>query len=628
MADYSSEDDSSYASSDEDFEAPPPPPAEAPPAEDPLLSDDATPVVTPTKAAPAEEKKPSPYNSNSAAAVAAATAASPPKSMFHHTPGTTAFQDPEEEVEELEITSSPTLKRINREERKARRKAYCHEKRYAIVAAVLLVLVAIAVALGVVLSGAGQSGKSVNIPDDFAGPDDFPGPSVSSTNDNDNDGSKGGGPSPSPPPTLRRDPSVAALSDYLRSLHGSPSFANPNSPQAKARDYVLSTLSPDDVNLLKVLNKRPDAGDPTTGVQLKVGQMYGLAEAYYATGGDAGQWTDGQGWVGPTDDVCGWTGVTCAAADTTGLRKLGSTSTNGGKGSIAADRTTHIDDIHRRAKIANAKANGRKLQTTPPEAIVEIRLGQNGLSGELPPEFGTYFPHLQTLSMPDNDLRGPLPESLLNGQLADTLQIVDLYGNDFTGTLSDDLGANANLLVLGLGKNSLQGQIPTSLGDCTDLQFLELGGGNDLFGTIPGAALGKLTQLEHLALSDNERLVGPIPAQMFGSPNLQRLDLDDCNLDGAIPSTIGRATALTYVNLNGNKLLSGEIPAEMYSLTNLDTLLLYETAIGGSIAPDVGQLAQLRVLWLNDNNMEGPIPAELGTGCQGLVELKLDDNNL
>ena len=279
---YSSSDDdgSSYASTDEEFDAPPPPPPEDPPVSSALVAaaprdmvvhgddddeydddnydnyndddteqqEDATansngrePVATPTRE---KQTQPSPYkyNSNSAAAVAASTLASKPQSLYHHTQ---TYQDPDEVAEELEITSSPTLKRLNREEKAARRKQWCHEKRYVILGAVLLVLVAIAVALGVVF-GTGGDGGSGTIPDDFPSqPDDFAGPSISSTNGG---GTTSGGISgPSPAPTDTRDPSLAALTDYLKSLEttttgGNSALSDPNSPQAQARNCELVHL--------------------------------------------------------------------------------------------------------------------------------------------------------------------------------------------------------------------------------------------------------------------------------------------------------------------------------------------------------------------------------------------------
>ena len=663
-ASYSS--GSSYASSseeEEDFAPPPPPP---PPADGDYSSPSSAMVAVagtdddqydddddeeagargsdpPAETATAETamaetappKTPEKYNSNSAAAVAATTLASPPQSLYHHTAA--GYQDPDEVAEELEITKTPTLRRLNREEKKARRKAYCQRNRRRILcaAAVLLVLVALAVALGIVFgtSSGSDDDKGVDIPDDFSGPDDFP-------------GATGARPAPSPTggtvgPTETRDPTLAALTDYLKSLeanNGAPSpLSDPASPQSQARNYVLSTLSQADAAVLAALNSSGARGDPRQGVQLRVGQLYGLAATYFATGGDDGGWDDGTNWLlrGGAADPCGWAGVTCGGGSarrgrdrdlgTAGTTVSASTGTSTGSmdaGSIAADRRTHIGDIQRRAR-EDSDTAGRNLQAAPAEAITEIRLEDNGLSGRLDDNFGAYFPHLRALALPSNSLSGPLPSSLLNGQM-DDLQIIDLFDNDFTGSVMEDMANMDQLLVLGLGDNEIDGQLPTSLPP--KLQFLELSD-NDFFGTINGNAIGALSDLESLALSDNARLVGPIPPVMFGSPSLLRLELDDCSFSGGIPSEIGQAPALTYVNANGNALLTGPIPAALYSLVNLDTLLLYETAISGSISSAIGQLTKLRIAFLNDNNLSGGIPPEIGN-CKALVELKLDDNNL
>ena len=393
---------------------------------------------------------------------------------------------------------------------------------------------------------------------------------------------------------------------------------------------VLTTLSQDEVDLLAALVKTGTEGNPSEGVQLRVSQLYGLATAFLSTDGD--RWTNRDGWMGNVADPCGWKGVKCigdvqTVTDLPGAAGAGVGGTRKLSTSIASDRKTHIDDIQRRARTINGNANaeddGRNLQNIPSEAIIEIDLSENGLNGELSAEFGTLFPYLRTLSMPSNNLRGPLPETLFNGQTPD-LQIVDLFDNNFSGSLSSNIGNMNNLLVLGLGSNDIEGQIPASLP--SSLQFLELGG-NDMFGNIPGDAIGAMPDLENFVVSDNERLVGNIPGSMFDNKSkLLRLELDDCNFDGTIPAQIGQARALNYININGNALLSGEIPDELFSLADLDTLLLYETAVSGTISPRIGQLANLSVLFLNDNNLSGPIPPEIGN-CQQLVELKLDDNS-
>jgi hypothetical protein len=64
-----------------------------------------------------------------------------------------------------------------------------------------------------------------------------------------------------------------------------------------------------------------------------------------------------------------------------------------------------------------------------------------------------------SLTLPNNNLRGILPESL--GNLT-TLTTISLYGNQLTGTLHSSWSSLTNLTVLFLHQNSLSGTLPAS----------------------------------------------------------------------------------------------------------------------------------------------------------------------
>ena len=86
---------------------------------------------------------------------------------------------------------------------------------------------------------------------------------------------------------------------------------------------------------------------------------------------------------------------------------------------------------------------------------------------------------------------------------------LDLLGNELTGEIPSELGDLTNLTLLSLWGNELTGEIPSELGDLTNLTHLNLAG-NQLTGSIP-PELGDLTNLNHLVLWDNE-LTGEIPS--------------------------------------------------------------------------------------------------------------------
>ena len=160
---------------------------------------------------------------------------------------------------------------------------------------------------------------------------------------------------------------------------------------------------------------------------------------------------------------------------------------------------------------------------------------------------------------------------------------------------------------LGLSDNQLSGEIPTWLGNLTNLKLLALQG-NQLNGEIP-TELSNLANLEVLYLDGNQ-LSGEIPPELGNLTNLEDLDLHNNQLSGEIPPELGNLTNLENLNLHGN-LLSGKIPPELGNLTNLNALDLRNNQLSGEIPPELGNLVNLWELYLAHNQLTGHIPARL-----------------
>ena len=158
-----------------------------------------------------------------------------------------------------------------------------------------------------------------------------------------------------------------------------------------------------------------------------------------------------------------------------------------------------------------------------PLRVTKLELGENQLTGTLPPELGG-LTNLETLNLTRNELTGPIPSAL--------------------STLT-------NLEVLALGGNQLTGTVPTWLGSLTNLQGLYLWR-NQLTGTVP-AGLGRLSTLLNLQLSDNQ-LTGTLPPELGGLTNLETLNLTRNELTGPIPSALSTLTNLEVLALGGNQL--------------------------------------------------------------------------
>ena len=168
--------------------------------------------------------------------------------------------------------------------------------------------------------------------------------------------------------------------------------------------------------------------------------------------------------------------------------------------------------------------------------VMELELGNNGLTGSIPPELA---------------------------DLAD-LERLFLHGNGLTG-LPRELGRLVNLTDLDLRWNNLTGPVPTWLGSLVNLRRLDLGD-NGLTGPLP-RELGNLVNVEWLMLHGNN-LTGPVPAWLGSLVNLRLLFLGYNGLTGPIPRELANLVNLTFLALEWNAL-TGPVPASLGSLANL-----------------------------------------------------------
>ena len=123
------------------------------------------------------------------------------------------------------------------------------------------------------------------------------------------------------------------------------------------------------------------------------------------------------------------------------------------------------------------------------------------------------------------------------GVLTDDRRVVVLYlgDNGLTGEIPPELGSLSNLTALYLDTNALSGEIPAELGSLSNLTALYLDT-NALSGEIP-AELGSLSNLAELDLRNNA-LSGAIPAELGSLSNLTNLRLLSNDLSGCVPSSL------------------------------------------------------------------------------------------
>ncbi|MDE2784701.1 MAG: Ig-like domain-containing protein [Gemmatimonadota bacterium] len=275
--------------------------------------------------------------------------------------------------------------------------------------------------------------------------------------------------------------------------------------------------------------------------------------------------------------------------------------------------------------------------------VTGLELGDNGLSGVIPPELGN-LANLERLDLGWNRFGGEIPAIL--GQLSD-LRILNLRGNALSGSIPAELGGLAMLGELNLSRNELTGSIPPELGELANLTHLWLDDNllsgpvpleltdlnrlawlnlerNQLTGRIP-SEFGDLGAVEYIGLADNQ-LVGAIPPELGGLRRLSELHLSGNHLAGPIPEQLGGLASLQRLRLSGNDL-TNSIPPELGGLADLTMLDLTGNQLSGSIPAELGRLANLETLHLGNNQLSGPLPAELGQ-ARKLESLDLRSNAL
>ena len=125
---------------------------------------------------------------------------------------------------------------------------------------------------------------------------------------------------------------------------------------------------------------------------------------------------------------------------------------------------------------------------TDDRRVVVLYLGDNGLTGEIPPELGS-LSNLTALYLDTNALSGEIPPEL--GSLSN-LTALSLHGNDLSGAIPAELGSLSNLAELDLRNNALSGAIPAELGSLSNLTNLRLLS-NDLSGCVPSSLEDQFT---------------------------------------------------------------------------------------------------------------------------------------
>lgn len=176
-------------------------------------------------------------------------------------------------------------------------------------------------------------------------------------------------------------------------------------------------------------------------------------------------------------------------------------------------------------------------------------------------------------------------------------------------SLPDEIGHMTTLKVLDLYDNYLSA-IPATISRCTALVKLHLA--NNEFMSFPREVC-TLTNLRCLVLGDNA--IPSIPAEIGNLRALTKLDMQQCNVVGALPEEICLCVNLEELDLAANRI--ERIPTNFSNLTALRVLRLGGNGL--TVPSNIGRLINLKELAVvNTPSSYATGPSSYATGPECL----------
>uniref|UniRef100_A0A0E0AFN4 non-specific serine/threonine protein kinase n=1 Tax=Oryza glumipatula TaxID=40148 RepID=A0A0E0AFN4_9ORYZ len=184
-----------------------------------------------------------------------------------------------------------------------------------------------------------------------------------------------------------------------------------------------------------------------------------------------------------------------------------------------------------------------------------VDLSQNNLTGTIP-DVSSQFLRLNYLNLSHNSLADTIPEAVVQYP---KLTVLDLSSNQFRGPIPANLLTSSMLQELYIHDNMLSGGLlfPGSSSKNLSLQVLDISG-NHFNGSLPDE-IASLPSLQALDISTNN-FSGPLPASISKLAALTALDISINQFTGSLPDAL--PDTLQSFNASYNDL-SGVVPVNL-----------------------------------------------------------------
>ncbi|XP_022982835.1 receptor-like kinase TMK3 [Cucurbita maxima] len=301
--------------------------------------------------------------------------------------------------------------------------------------------------------------------------------------------------------------------------------------------------------------------------------------------------------------------------------------------SVPADFFTGLNSLEVLALDGN-NLNGSSGWMFPPALsnsaqLTNLTCMSCNLVGPLPDFLGS-MSSLSVLSLSDNRLTGGIPASF-KGMILTRLWLNNQVGGGMTGSI-DVVTTMTSLNSLWLHGNQFSGTIPDNIGDLSLLQDLNLNG-NEFVGLIP-KSLGDMS-LSHLDLNNN-KFMGPIPK--FKASKVSYSSNLFCQTQAGVACAPQVMALIEFLGAMGYPLRlvsawTGNDPCQGPWLGlncrsgDVSVINLPKFSLNGTLSPSLANLISLSEIRLQNNNLSGSIPSNW-TGLKSLTLLDFSGNNI